>query len=612
MQLRPYQQEAVDKIVDGFSDFGSQLLVMATGAGKSIVFSKLIERMRRDGMRKPALIVAHRDELIQQAVDKLYRSTKIPAGIEKAQYRAKASDPVVVASVQTLVARGERWARDHFGLVVVDEAHHALSPSYRKSVIDYFCGEEGGAKLVGVTATPDRGDKKELGTVFDSIAYEIGIAELVRDGYLCPIRAKTLPIQIDLTSIRTIAGDYSEAELGHALEPYLPEIAAKVADELSSTNRRALAFLPLISTSEHFTEHLVNAGIKAEHIDGTFSQEDRRDTLARFARGEIQVLSNSMLLTEGYDDIGLDTIIVLRPTQIRSLYAQMVGRGTRVNTEDPEKTLLLLDFLWMSEKHNLTKKHRLVKPADLIAANREEADEMSEEIDAATSGDGLDLLGTQGNVREQREAKLAKELARNAKRKSRVLDPLEVGLLIHDESIYDFEPTMRWHKEEVSERQAAALERMGVDVEGVKSRGQASAILDAAVNRSKAGLATIKQVKYLKQFGHPSPEKATFEEAKKFLDDAFSGKGGQRPAQAPRGPALQDLVLTALRVVAANDGDRASIQNGRGFGKFDGEFGHSLAAQRSLSPKQVQAGLKLALRYRRQLPDDLVQALEKA
>lgn len=346
MQARQYQSEVIAAVERGWGEFSRQLVVVPTGGGKTIIFAML-------AARQPGrtLILAHRDELIDQAIAKLGAATGIRAGKEKAEHSASLSDRVVVASVQTMLRRLDDWPADHFALVVADEAHHAVSDSWQK-VLNHF---DRHARVLGVTATPDRADKRQLGSYFEAIAAEVKLFDLVRDGYLSPIAVKSVPVKIDLSSVKQTAGDFDQAELGHAIEPCLSEIARAIKEHASF--RRVLCFLPLIATSQKFVEACNQAGLSAVHIDGNDPQ--RREKLVRFGQWEFDVLSNAMLLTEGFDDPGIDCIVVLRPTRSRPLYAQMIGRGTRV--DETKENLLLLDPLWMHERHTLT------RPAHLLS-----------------------------------------------------------------------------------------------------------------------------------------------------------------------------------------------------------------------------------------------------
>ena len=207
MELRPYQKEAVKAVESAFRDVQSTLIVLATGCGKTIVFSRLAADEARRGGR--VLILAHRGELIQQAVDKLRKATGIVAGVEMAEQRSDADydEPpytVVVGSVQSMCRekRLRRFSPDEFSLIVIDECHHALTGTYR-AVIEHFPN----AHLLGVTATPDRGDLRSLGEVFQTIAFQYSIVDAIRDGYLCPIRAQTIPLRIDISSVAKQGGD---------------------------------------------------------------------------------------------------------------------------------------------------------------------------------------------------------------------------------------------------------------------------------------------------------------------------------------------------------------------------------------------------------------------
>jgi superfamily II DNA or RNA helicase len=215
--LRPYQQECVDAVLSGFGEFQKQLAVAPTGSGKTVIFSHLANSFAGKGR---VCILAHREELIDQAIEKLHRSTGIFADKEKAAYKASLQSDVVVASVQTLCRRLGKWPQDHFELVIVDEAHHALADSYQ-SVLQHFAG----AKILGVTATPDRGDKKNLGKYFQNIAFEISLFDLIHQGYLSRISVQSIPIEIDLKGIRSTAGDFNESDVGERLEPWLMKIA---------------------------------------------------------------------------------------------------------------------------------------------------------------------------------------------------------------------------------------------------------------------------------------------------------------------------------------------------------------------------------------------------
>lgn len=313
--------------------------------------------------------MAHRGELLNQAADKLMKSTGLGCAVEKAEETSIYSwYRVVVGSVQTLMRkkRLSRFQKNHFDTIIVDEAHHCISDSYQ-NVLNYF--ED--AKVLGVTATPDRGDMKNLGSYFESLAYEYTLPKAIKEGYLSPIKAVTIPLKLDLTGVGTQAGDYKVANLGTALDPYLYQIADEMLKYCK--DRKTVVFLPLIKTSQKFCEILNSKGFRAAEVNG--NSDDRAQVLSDYDTGKYNVLCNSMLLTEGWDCPSVDCIIVLRPTKVRSLYCQMVGRGTRLC--EGKDHLLLLDFLWHTEKHELC------RPAHLICENEEVAQKMTENLESA-------------------------------------------------------------------------------------------------------------------------------------------------------------------------------------------------------------------------------------
>jgi superfamily II DNA or RNA helicase len=492
MILRPYQQDCVSQVLSNWKKFDRSLAVVPTGGGKTIIFSDIISRT--PGKK---LILAHRGELLQQAADKLETSRGIKSSLEKAENRADRNADVVVASIQSMSNRIDSYSSDHFDYVIVDEAHHALSDTY-KTVLNHFSS----AKILGVTATPDRGDKKNLGQYFENISYEIGLIELIRDKFLSPIIAKTIPLDIDLSECKTTMGDYSLDSLGTALDPYLEKIVYNMVEEVQ--DRKTLVFLPLIETSKKFVKICNAYGLKAAHIDG--NTKNREDVLYAYEKGVYNVLSNSMLLTEGYDEPSIDCVVVLRPTKVRALYSQMVGRGTRLH--EGKENLLLLDFLWHTGKHNL------IHPYHLVSESPEEAKYMAESEEE-------DLMEQKEDAKKIREEALARELKEQLKQKRRVINPLAYGVTIHDSATYDYEPTMDWEKTEASPAQLKLLAKYKIDVEAVTSKGLASQLLNRIISRQKAGLATPSQLVHLNKYKHPEAELLTISQASVFLKEIW-------------------------------------------------------------------------------------------
>lgn len=504
-ELRPYQQQARDRIhAEWDAGHTRTLLVLPTGTGKTIVFASVAADQVRAGDR--VLILAHRGELLEQAADKLQRSTGLVSAVEKAESTCLDSwFRVVVGSVQTLqrTARLERFPQDYFGTIIIDEAHHAITDGYRR-ILDYFSG----AKVLGVTATPDRGDMRNLGEVFDSLAFEYKLTDAIKEGYLCKIMAQTIPLQLDITSVTMSGGDYAVGDLGTALDPYLEQIAAEMARRCKS--RKTVVFLPLIKTSQKFRDLLNAHGFRAAEVNG--QSDDRRQVLADFDAGKYNVLCNSMLLTEGWDCPSVDCVVVLRPTKVRSLYSQMVGRGTRLS---PGKTdLLLLDFLWMTDKHELC------RPADLVCEDRTVARQMTEHLAETGCPEDIEEAAAQASedVVAQREEALAKQLEEQRRKKAKLVDPLQYEMSIQAEDLAGYVPAFGWEAGPPSEQQTAALEKLGILPDAVESAGKAALLLDRLNKRRDEGLTTPKQIRCLEKYGFQHVGTWSFEAARHMID----------------------------------------------------------------------------------------------
>ena len=504
-ELRPYQQQARDRIhAEWDAGHTRTLLVLPTGTGKTIVFASVAADQVRAGDR--VLILAHRGELLEQAADKLQRSTGLVSAVEKAESTCLDSwFRVVVGSVQTLqrTARLERFPQDYFGTIIIDEAHHAITDGYRR-ILDYFSG----AKVLGVTATPDRGDMRNLGEVFDSLAFEYKLTDAIKEGYLCKIMAQTIPLQLDITSVTMSGGDYAVGDLGTALDPYLEQIAAEMARRCKS--RKTVVFLPLIKTSQKFRDLLNTYGFRAAEVNG--QSDDRRQVLADFDAGKYNVLCNSMLLTEGWDCPSVDCVVVLRPTKVRSLYSQMVGRGTRLS---PGKTdLLLLDFLWMTDRHELC------RPADLVCEDRTVARQMTETLSESGCPEDIEEAAAQASedVVAQREEALAKQLEEQRRKKAKLVDPLQYEMSIQAEDLAGYVPTFGWEAGPPSEQQTAALEKLGILPDAVESAGKAALLLDRLNKRRDEGLTTPKQIRCLEKYGFQHVGTWSFEAARHMID----------------------------------------------------------------------------------------------
>lgn len=520
-ELRPYQAEAKQAILAAWDEgYRKTLLVLPTGCGKTVVFSSVTENQVNKGHR--VLIMAHRGELLDQAADKLKEASGLDSVLEKAESTSLGSFlPVTVGSVQSLAQekRLARFPNNYFQDIIVDEAHHCLSDSYKR-VLDHFPN----ANILGVTATPDRGDMKNLGEFFDSKAYEYSMTEAIREGYLCPIKVQMIPLELDIADVGISSGDFSAGEIGHALEPYLHQIASEMANYCRG--RKTVVFLPLIATSQKFCAMLNDAGLRAAEVNG--NSDDRSEVLADFEAGKYDVLCNSMLLTEGWDCPSVNCIVVLRPTKIRSLYQQMVGRGMRLS---PGKTeLLLLDFLWMTERHDLCRPSALISKDEAIAKKIDER--------MVEDADGFDLIEAEEqaerDILAERESALAKQLAEMRGKKRKLVDPLQYALSIAAEDLTNYVPTFAWEMAPPSEKQIAFLERRGIFADSVRNAGLASLLIDRLQRRQQMGLATPKQIRCLERYGFRQVGTWAFEDASSLIsrlaDNSWRVPYGMTPA----------------------------------------------------------------------------------
>lgn len=523
--LRDYQEECLAQVENAWQEASRVLIVMATGCGKTEIFAKCANRsVERKGK---VLIIAHTDELLEQAIFKLLRSTGIQADKEKAEERASPHAPVVVGSIQSLsrLNRLTGFRDDHFDLVIVDETHRILAPMYQRVVNYFHFGRESleenwrppepgvpyqhKARVLGVTATADRGDKRTLGEFFQKCAYEYGLLEACRDGYLVKPIVKNIPperVKIDLRGIKMsrLSGqsDLDVAELGQRLTPFLRAIANQIADE--ARDRKTVCFLPSIETARLLSEALAERGLIASFVSGACVDRDQK--LADFEAAPIgSVICNAMLLTEGWDCPSASCICVLRPTKIRALYTQCVGRGTRTlpGTIDGLATaeqrllaiaaskkpnLLLLDFLWLTDRLDL------VKPIDLVAKTPEIREKMEK-------AEATDLVEAEATATRDLLKALEEAARRNSRKKARTIDPLAWAVSLGDSALAGWEPENRWDELPPTKGQIELLQKNGIDTSNLTCRGLASKLIDRVISRMKLGLCTPKQLSLMAQLG---------------------------------------------------------------------------------------------------------------
>lgn len=562
--LREYQHDCLKAIAEGWKAGLTRLLaVLATGCGKTIIFSQVTAREVAAGGR--VLIIAHTEELLEQAATKLERSTGVTSEREKAEHHADLNARVVIASVQTLArdARLTAFPDNHFTLVIIDEAHRSLAASYQK-VINYFhYGAESlgegwkapgpgetythKARILGVTATPDRGDKRSLGEVFQGPKDEHGATkpifdyDLVRaclDGYLVRPTWVQIPLTIDMKGVRSTrtanGSDFDVSELTKRITPFLRQIARHIVKEAS--DRKVVCFMPGVETARLLSEALTDEGMESKFVSGACP--DRSDKLEWYnGVGAGHAICNAMLLTEGWDCPDVSAVCVLRPTKIRALYVQCVGRGTRIlpgvidglTTRDEriraikasaKPDLKILDFLFSDLE--------LVKPIDLVATTPQQKAQMEK----SAGGAQADLL----ELAEAADRDLLKSLEeaakRNSKKKARVIDPLAWAVSVGDSAIKDYVAETPREAAKPTRGQLELLERHKIDTSKVACFGQASKLIDRMVTRHKMGLCTIAQLNFMQRLGifEEGSYLLSVDEATKLIDATLASKKSARDA----------------------------------------------------------------------------------
>ncbi|HEY0706237.1 MAG TPA: DEAD/DEAH box helicase [Polyangia bacterium] len=346
-ELRPYQREAIDAVLAARRSGTRRMVVcLPTGAGKTVIFSRLARLAR-----KQVLVLAHREELLGPAKEKLERAldgTNVVA-LERGSERAASDAKVVVASLRSL--HEERLTRvlagRNLGLVIYDECHHAAAADNLRILRQLGAFEPGwDGTLLGFTATTARGDGKGLDEVFERIVYSKTLPDLVEDGYLARLKGFRINTAADLSRITSGGADFPEDELAEAVD--IEERNALVARSIQelARDRRTIAFCVTVNHARNLSRALNAVGVPAGIVHGAMSAVDRAKALADFRAGRIQVIANVAVLTEGFDDPGVSCIAMARPTRSEGLYAQCVGRGTRL--AEGKADCLILDFVDVS------------------------------------------------------------------------------------------------------------------------------------------------------------------------------------------------------------------------------------------------------------------------
>ena len=545
MQTRPYQKEALDGIRTQLNDNASTLLVMATGTGKTFVFSQVAKEFMKWGR---VMVLAHRGELIYQAVKQLGRITGSEPDIEMADYhaaRGRNRAQIVCSTVQSQIAgmngegRMSKFRPDDFSLLITDECHHAPADSYKR-VISYY-QQNKTLKHLGVTATPDRADEAALGQIFETVAYEYGILEAVNDGYLVPINQQAVYVDgLDFSACRTTAGDLNGKDLAVIMEQesMLHEIAAPTVE--LTTGKKTLIFTASLMHAERLTEILNrHRPESAKWVHSGTPKEDRAGMFRDYAEGRFQYLVNVGVATEGFDDPSIEVVVMGRPTKSRSLYAQMVGRGTRtlpgtidgIGDAVARRSAIALSFkpaLEVLDFVGNTGRHRLITTADILGGeyndevverakkNIEEAKEprsVMDELELAQKQLEAEAISNNASVKRQR-------IIARAKYSTAKINPFNV---------LDLEPVREkgWNIGRTpTDKQLAYLQKVGVDPAGL-SFSHASQLIDRLIKNRNNQLCTYKQARVLAKHQF-DPKDITFKRAGELIDKIASN-GWKRP-----------------------------------------------------------------------------------
>ena len=523
MKPRPHQEEAVASTIKQLQEHGSSLIVMPTGTGKTFVFSEMIRRIPGR-----AMVVAHREELIDQAARTIERVTGNRPNIEMAEQRSREdlgfglfANPCVVASVQTLNAktkhgyRMDKFNPSDFSLLVIDEAHHSIATTYER-VIKYFQRNRN-MMVCGVSATPDRTDKMALGKVFKSVGFRYEIFQAINDGWLVPIVSNQIIVEsLDFDHVRKTAGDLNQKDLSQIVEreANLHGVATPCIE--IAGDRKTLLFATSVSQARDLCAIINRHGKRAVFLHGGTPKDQRREIVRRYLDGEYQFLCNVGIATEGFDDPSIQVVAIARPTLSRALYTQMAGRGTRplpgvvdapissgqrreAIAQSDKPSVEIIDFVGNSTRH------KLVSSADILGGKYKDKVVDRAKMIARDSGKPVDLISLMEKAsREQEEAEeivsrlttkgdkfnvVAK--AKYLQKKGSPFDVLNIGP----------ERLAKTTNKVLSGPQKAMLRRNGVDVESLNDHQQA-VLHNEMLRRIKGKLCTYKQAKILKRYGY--------------------------------------------------------------------------------------------------------------
>ena len=530
MQLRPYQEEAYHCTLEKFKTVDSAICVLATGLGKTVYAAHLINHFRESGR---IMIIAHRAELIYQADNHIQEICDVESDIEMGAEWATSFEEfkadVVISTVQTQVAGREggrmtRFDPNEFSLLVIDEAHHAPAATYKR-IVEYY-KQNPALKILGLTATPDRKDKKAMGQIFEEVAYAYDIRDGIDDGWLVGIEQYSKYLEnLDYSQIRTTAGDLNGKDLATVLE--YEEIPHAMVDGImeAAGDKKTLVFAASVPQAEIMTEIFNRHNRKpnsARFVSGKTPKDIRRVMFKDYANKAFQYLVNVGVATEGFDDPGIECVAIARPTKSRTLFAQMIGRGTRplpgivdlysgvverreAIAASAKPILEVIDFV------GNVGKHKLIGPADILGGRyTDEVVELAKknaELDSDKSKTPVDIV----TELQKAEREIAKrhQMAEDAIARDHLLLRAKYSTAkINPFNVLDIDPKKEapWHKGRTpTNGQIKYLEKCGVPIDGLTFT-HASQIIDTMIKRREGGTCTYKQAKVLQKFGFDATE----------------------------------------------------------------------------------------------------------
>jgi superfamily II DNA or RNA helicase len=415
-ELRPYQVKALNEIERCRSKGLNRLLmIMPTGTGKTITFSKLIaDVLNEDKSTNQALVVAHREELLDQGARQMASIIGMDhVGVEAASRKAsRLMHNVIFAGVQTIGRQGtERLEWLEPDVVVLDEAHHAAASSYQCVMARYNCYGLHPKRVhqpkltLGCTATPHRMDNRVLygaheTAVFQEVAFQYTLRDAIRDKFLVTIRGYTVRTDLDLSNVKTTAGDFNQKQLAEMVDTDERNLRAMREWLEVAKDRKTIVFCVSVEHAEHMAKVFQSYGFKASAVTGETDNDERRATIAKFASGEIQVLTNVMVLTEGFDEPSVECVLMMRPTQSWALYTQMVGRGTRLSPDTGKEDLIVIDVEDNCRRHNLAAIPAILGLPPRLSLKGRTLEEAAAKVDAL--GEKLQYIGTTPEEMQER------------------------------------------------------------------------------------------------------------------------------------------------------------------------------------------------------------------